>query len=200
MQCPDDKRKPESRLPALRIARNSCGPELPPASFSANGFGSTMVSLTGGNPVNSDVRRLSTGTHSMNCFLRTILLIALMLFSSVGLRASPDYPFEGLLPRAKVIFTGRILTHDDLHVTFAVSESLRGQTETHLTFGYSSITDKALASVSNEFLVLSQGDDYWGKPEPVVSLGQQVKGQVSYLGWIAFPCERVNSSVRHIFC
>ena len=26
------------------------GPELPPASFSASGFGTTMVSLTGGNP------------------------------------------------------------------------------------------------------------------------------------------------------
>src|SRR5947207_14317701 len=82
----------------------------------------------------------------MNCFSRTVLLIALTLFSSVSLRASPDYPFEGLLPRAKVIFTGRVLTHDDLHVTFAVSESLRGQTETRLTFGYSSVDDKALAS------------------------------------------------------
>ncbi len=131
----------------------------------------------------------------MNCFSRTVLLIALTLFSSVSLRASPDYPFEGLLPRAKVIFTGRILTHDDLHVTFAVSESLRGQTETRLTFGYSSIDDKALASASDEFLVLSQGDDYWGKPAPVVTLGQKVKGQISYLGWIAFPIKIIQGKL-----
>jgi hypothetical protein len=39
-------------------AEQIVGPELPPASFSANGFGSTMVSLTGGNPVNSTVGRL----------------------------------------------------------------------------------------------------------------------------------------------
>jgi hypothetical protein len=37
-------------------AEQIVGPELPPASFAANGFGSTMVSLTGGNPVNSTVR------------------------------------------------------------------------------------------------------------------------------------------------
>jgi hypothetical protein len=29
------------------------GPQLPPASFSSNLFGTTMVSLTGGNTVNS---------------------------------------------------------------------------------------------------------------------------------------------------
>jgi hypothetical protein len=90
---------------------------------------------------------------------------------------------------------GRVLTHDDSHVTFAVSESLRGQTETRLTFGYASITDKALASASNEFLVLSQGDDYWGKPAQVVSLGQKVKGQISYLGWIAFPLKTIQGKL-----
>ena len=131
----------------------------------------------------------------MNCFSRTVLLIALTLFSSVSLRASPDYPFEGLLPRAKVIFMGRVLTHDDSHVTFAVSESLRGQTETRLSFGYSSIDDRALASASEEFLVLSQGDDYWGKPAPLISLGQKVKGQTSYLGWIAFPIKNIQSKL-----
>ena len=36
-------------------AQQLVGPELPPASFSSNVFGTTMASLTGGNPVNSDV-------------------------------------------------------------------------------------------------------------------------------------------------
>ena len=40
-----------------RRAEQIVGPELPPASFSENGFGTTIVSLTGGNSVNSDVRR-----------------------------------------------------------------------------------------------------------------------------------------------
>jgi len=39
-------------------AQQIVGPELPPASFSSNWFGTTMVSLTGGNPVNSDVGHL----------------------------------------------------------------------------------------------------------------------------------------------
>jgi hypothetical protein len=50
------------------------GPELPPASFSSNVYGSTMVSLTGGDPVNSTVRWLTrsrkivelNARHAMN--------------------------------------------------------------------------------------------------------------------------------------
>jgi len=43
--------------------------------------------------------------------------------------------------------------------------------------------------------VLSQGDDYWGKPVAVVSLGQKVKGQISYLGWIAFPIKTIQGTL-----
>jgi hypothetical protein len=129
----------------------------------------------------------------MNRFYQTILIISIILLSSLSTRASPDYPFEGLLPRAKVIFLGRVTSHDDLHVTFAVSESLRDRTEKTLTLRYSTLDDKRIANESGDFLVLSQGDDYWGKPAPVVSLGQKVKGQISYLGWIAFPIKIIGN-------
>ena len=54
-------------LTVRRMGRTGCdganaaeqvvGPELPPASFSSSVFGSTMISLIGGNPVNSSVGR-----------------------------------------------------------------------------------------------------------------------------------------------
>jgi hypothetical protein len=47
---------------------NIVEPELPAASFSSNGFGTTMGSLTGGNPVNfSDVRRLFWLENAIEC-------------------------------------------------------------------------------------------------------------------------------------
>jgi hypothetical protein len=129
----------------------------------------------------------------MNRFYRTILIISMMLLSFVSAMASPNYPFEGLLPRAKVIFVGRVATHNEGHVTFAVSESLRGRTENRFTLAYSSLDDRRIANEPGDFLVLSQGDDYWGKPAHTVSLGQKVKGQISYLGWIAFPIKMIGS-------
>ena len=49
-----------SKMPtSLTRAQQIVGPELPPASFSSNAFGTTIVSLTGGNPVNSTVGRLT---------------------------------------------------------------------------------------------------------------------------------------------
>ena len=131
----------------------------------------------------------------MNRFFRTILIISIILLSFLSARASPDYPFEGLLPRAKVIFMGRVTTHDDVHVTFAVSESLRGRTESSLVLAYSTLDDKRLVNEPGNFLVLSQGDDYWGKPAPIVSLGQKVKGQISYLGWMVFPIKMIGNQL-----
>jgi hypothetical protein len=32
--------------------------------------------------------------------------------------------------------------------------------------------------------LFSQGDDYWGKAESVLSVGQPITGQASYRGWI----------------
>jgi len=34
------------------------------------------------------------------------------------------------------------------------------------------------------FPVLSQGDNYWGRPEPVISHLQFTKGQAGYCGWL----------------
>jgi len=40
------------------------------------------------------------------------------------------------------------------------------------------------------FLVLSQGDNYWGRPELVISYLQFTKGQASYCGWLMYPLSK----------
>jgi hypothetical protein len=60
---------------AASIDYQIVGPELPPASFSSNVFGTTMVSLTGGNPVNSAVGalrgvRTASGSDPINANFR----------------------------------------------------------------------------------------------------------------------------------
>jgi hypothetical protein len=40
------------------------------------------------------------------------------------------------------------------------------------------------------FLVFSQGDNYWGRPEPVMSYLQLTKGQASYCGWLMYPLSK----------
>src|SRR5262245_36809824 len=47
--------------------------------------------------------------------------------------------------------------------------------------------DRAEIQPGALFLVLSQGDHYWGRPEPVISFRQRTKGQASYCGWLMYP-------------
>jgi hypothetical protein len=124
----------------------------------------------------------------MNHISRVIFAIVLLFQFSLVVRASTDYPFEGLLPRAETVFIGRIKSHSEQDVTFEITETLRGGTaQNTLTFRYSGYDDRRLSEVSTPCLVISQGDNHFGKPESIVSLGQYVKGQAGYCGWIAFP-------------
>jgi hypothetical protein len=116
------------------------------------------------------------------------LLIFLLLTSYHVTNAALPYPFEGLLPRAETVFIGRIKSHTAQNVTFEIMETLRGGlTQNTLTLRYSGYDDRKLSEVSTPCLVISQGDNHFGKPESIVSLGQYVKGQAGYCGWIAFP-------------
>jgi hypothetical protein len=124
----------------------------------------------------------------MNHISRALFIIVLLFQFSFVVRASLPYPFEGLLPRAETVFIGRIKNHTEQDVTFEITEKLRGGTAPKtLSFHYSGYDDRRLSDVSVPCLVMSQGDDHFGKPEPIVSLGQKVKGQAGYRGWIAFP-------------
>jgi len=118
-------------------------------------------------------------------------VIFLLLTSHYVANASPDYPFEGLLPRAENIFIGRITNHSEKDLTFEMIETLRGHGEQiTLTFGFYSHDDRGLPAAGSSYLLISQGDSHLGKPEAVVSLGQVLKGQAGYCGWIMFPIKR----------
>src|SRR5204862_2822517 len=85
-------------------------PELPPASFSANGFGTTMVSLTGGNPVNSGVRQLSSRRRSnMRCLLLRIMPFVLAGTSIAAQQAAKSQEPSITLPPSLT----RVLTDYD---------------------------------------------------------------------------------------
>jgi hypothetical protein len=74
-------------------AEQIVGPELPPASLSSNGSGTTMVSLTGGNPVNSAVmtlagwsyRQIMKSQHHFSWLLK-VLAVSLLTVTSVFLQ------------------------------------------------------------------------------------------------------------------
>jgi hypothetical protein len=116
------------------------------------------------------------------------LVLLLILQPYYAANAAPAYPFEGLLPRAETVFIGRITKHAERDVTFEVVEALRGRADQPtLTFGFSGLDDRRLPTAASSYLVISQGDNHFGKPKAIVSLGQALKGQAGYCGWIAFP-------------
>jgi hypothetical protein len=119
------------------------------------------------------------------------LVIFLLLITHYVANASPNYPFEGLLPRAETIFIGRKTNHSEKDFTLEIIETLRGHTEqTTLTFGFSSHDDSGLSAAGSSYLVISQGDTHFGNSAAIVSFGQVLKGQAGYCGWIAFPIKR----------
>ena len=136
--------------------------------------------------VNSNVGHLlGTVRKNTNPSSRVILVFGIFVLSSFAVKASPDYTFEGLLPRAETVFIGRITSRSDKDVTLEVTENLRGgSAQRAFTFRYD---DRRLSGVNDPLLVISQGDNHFGKPQSRISLGQYPKGQAGYCGWIAFP-------------
>jgi hypothetical protein len=124
----------------------------------------------------------------MNLSARLSLIIIAVLQLALITSAAPAYSFERLLPRAETIFLGRTISRSDDGVTFQVAEVLRGRIEGHEpTFGYHLHAVNSWPSDTSLFLVISQGDNHFGQPKQVISLGQPLKGQAGYCGWIAFP-------------
>lgn len=123
------------------------------------------------------------------------LVILFLLQSYHAAIGAPDYPFEGLLPRTETIFIGHITKQSQQNVTFEISEVLRGQTpQKTMMFEFSGVDDRRLPESGSSFLVISQGDNHFGKPKAVISLGQVLKGQAGYCGWVAFPLRVVDDS------
>lgn len=109
---------------------------------------------------------------------------------------SPAYSFEGLLPRAETIFIGRLGNHSEKEAAFEILEVLRGQADqAPPTFGFSGYGDQRLTAAGQSYLIISQGDKHFGKPKAIISVGQVLKGQAGYCGWIAFPLKKDGNSI-----
>jgi hypothetical protein len=102
--------------------------------------------------------------------------------------AAPPFPFGALLERSHTVFVG-VMTRvsgsgRDLAVSFDVVRVLRGSA--------ASVPDRLHALEvptgwhDAAFLVISQGDEYWGAPRPLLQFRQSSAGQISWRGWIAF--------------
>src|SRR5215216_7693259 len=97
---------------------------------------------------------------------RLSFVILLLLQPYYAAQAAPAYPFERLLPRAETIFIGRLINHSAHDVTFEIVEALRGHADQPtLTFGFSSLDDRRLPTAGSSYLVISQGDNHFGKPK-----------------------------------
>jgi hypothetical protein len=110
----------------------------------------------------------------------------LILLVSATASASPPYPFNELLRRSETVFVGELTQHDAASITFAVKDTLRGKVSTPATFDFAPKAVGDLPDGITKYVVISQGDDR-AKPTTHASLGQELKGQAGYRGWIVFP-------------
>lgn len=115
-------------------------------------------------------------------FISGFILVFSALAPDTALSA-PAYPLESLLERAENVFIVRVSSRTHTRVTFEVTEVLRGDKLKSLTLSHSPYDDE-FPKEPRSLLLFSQGDDYWGKPKPLLSIGQPTKGQASYCGWI----------------
>ncbi|MFA6561146.1 MAG: hypothetical protein WCV00_04495 [Verrucomicrobiia bacterium] len=128
---------------------------------------------------------------------RFSILGFILLFSMLSPRdafSSLPWPLEALLGRAEYVFIVRVASRTSTNTTFEVTEVLRGDALKSLTLNHE-LGMRALTRHTSDILLFSQGDPYWGKPKPVVCIGQSIVGQASYCGWILWPIA-INNSLK----
>src|SRR5215468_4133891 len=141
---------------------------------------------------------------------KSAILTLLLLSAPRGpVEAAPAYSLEGLLKRAEIVYVGRVSelslgkqsamlstgaggSHiSDRKIQLEVVEVLRGNKgDIKGNYGLLGLGDSPEIQLGALFLVLSQGDNYWGRPEPVISYLQFTKGQASYCGWLMYPLSK----------
>lgn len=132
----------------------------------------------------------------------TLVVLLLVQFPAIDVTAAPDPPFEAYLLRAETIFIGRIADRNNKEVAFEVTELLRGRSKAAINIRRYAIDNEGFVSKGSQiWLVISQGDNHFGKPKQVMSLGPQLDGQCCYRGWIAFPIREDSEGayVDHVF-
>lgn len=135
--------------------------------------------------------------------VRSILLVILLHLVASGVTsAAPAPPLEWYLLRAETVFIGCIADRTDKDVSFQVIELLRGQAkQANNLRRYAIDKEGFVTKESPTWLVISQGDNHFGKPNPLMSLGPQLDGQSGYRGWIAFPIREdgVEPRLDHVY-
>lgn len=116
--------------------------------------------------------------------------------------AAGAFPMESLLERAEYVYVGAISRSASNLVTIEIREALRGNTNNiPKMFEWQGEWQIPPPTDGTVCLVISQGDDRFGKPKPVMSFGQGSLGQCCYTGWMLNPIKKGDSSeiVEHAF-
>jgi hypothetical protein len=138
-----------------------------------------------------------------------ILTLLLLSTPHSPVEASPDYSLEGLLKRAEIVYVGRVselslekqptmLSTDaggsyisDGKIQLEVVGVLRGNKgDIKGNYGLLGMGGRPEIQLGALFPVLSQGDNYRGRPEPIISYLQLKAGQASYCGWLMYPLSK----------
>ena len=103
--------------------------------------------------------------------------------------AGMPLPLDALLERAKIVYIGKVVKHDEKNLTIALESRLRGDPGAGpMAFGAGDyIRDPAVGS---RYFVFSQGNDHWGGPRDRIRQFQEGGGQASYTGWYMFLIEK----------
>ena len=75
----------------------------------------------------------------------------------------------------------------DGKIRLEIVEVLRGSKgDINGNYGLFGSGDSAEIQPGALFLVLSQGDNYWGRPKQIMSFRQLLEAQASYCGWLMY--------------
>lgn len=121
-------------------------------------------------------------------WLRSIRCLFLLVCCR-SLSQAAIFSFSDELVRAEFVFIGHIVSHADGTVTFKPAEVLRGAQTADLTLSERTLED--LDGYGVDYLLVSQGDDRYGKPLPVPDFLRGLKGQGVWRGWLAYPIVKV---------
>jgi len=119
--------------------------------------------------------------------LRVLVLAVLLVVTSLvdtGFGAL-DYPLRELLKRAETVLVVRMSSRTDKNAVFEVAHVLRGDPKLQkFSLSRKPHSGLGLPDHTRGLLLFSQGDNYRGEPKGSYQVGQSVKAQRIYRGWI----------------
>ena len=94
------------------------------------------------------------------------------------------HPLGSLLRRAETVLVVRITSHTETNAAFEVAHVPRGDATLQQLALSHTRAGRELPKNTRGLLLFSQGDNCWGLPKDSFQVGQPIKGQASYRGWI----------------